>query len=59
MEQLAKDITKHSADGEFKLLAGKLQSASEQISALDVATLDSVLATLEPDKQSLGYLALL
>lgn len=54
-----KDINKHSADSEFKLLAGKLQSANEQISALDIAALDSVLATLEPDKQSLGYLAVL
>lgn len=54
-----KDISKHSASGEFKLLVGKLQSASDQISGLDVASLDSILATLEPDKHSLGYLAVL
>lgn len=59
MEQLVKDISKHSASGEFKLLVGKLQSASDQISGLDVASLDSILATLEPDKHSLGYLAVL
>lgn len=59
MEQLVKDICKHSAEGEFKLLAGKLQSSGDQISGLDIATLDSVLYSLEPDKHSLGYLAVL
>lgn len=59
MEQLVKDICKHSAEGEFKLLAGKLKSASDQISGLDVATLDSILDSLQPDQHSLGYLAVL
>ena len=57
MEQLVGDIRKHSAEGEFKLLAGKLQSAAEQMSGLDVATLDTILDVLEPDKHSLGYQA--
>ena len=59
MEQIVKDICRHSAEGEFKLLAGKLQSSSEQISGLDIATLDTILGSLEPDKHSLGYLAAL
>ena len=59
MEQLVKDICKHSAEGEFKLLAGKLQSAGEQISGLDIATMDSILDSLQPDNHSLGYLAVL
>lgn len=54
-----KDICKHSAEGEFKLLAGKLQSAGEQISGLDIATMDSILDSLQPDNHSLGYLAVL
>ena len=59
MEQLVKDISKHSQEGEFTLLIGKLQSSSELICGQDVATLDTVLGTLEPDKHSLGYLAVL
>ena len=59
MEQLVKDISKHTQEAEFNLLIGKLQSSSELICGLDVAALDSVLATLEPDKHSLGYIAIL
>ena len=59
MDQLVKDISKHSHEGELKLLLGKLQSSSELISGQDVAALDGALATLEPDKHSLGYLAIL
>lgn len=59
MEQLVKDISRHSQEGEFKLLVGKLKSSSDLIAGLEVAALDSICATLEPDKHSLGYLAIL
>ena len=59
MEQLVKDVVKHSQEKEFKLLVGKLQSSSDLISGLDLAALDGVLGTLEADKHSLGYLAIL
>lgn len=59
MDQLVKDISKHSQEGEFNLLIGKLQSSSDLISSQDVGALDAVLGTLEPDKHSLGYIAIL
>lgn len=59
MDQLVNDIRKHSVEGEYKLLAGKLQSSAEQIGGQDVVTLDSILDSLEPGKHTLGIMAAL
>lgn len=59
MDQLVSDIRKHSVEGEYKLLAGKLQSSADQIAGLDVVTLDSILDSLEPGKHTLGIMAAL
>ena len=59
MEQVLGDVRRHSAEREFKLLAGKLQSAAEHMSGMDVATLDTVVDSLEPGKHSLGIMAAL
>ncbi|XP_065914213.1 COP9 signalosome complex subunit 3-like [Dysidea avara] len=59
MDQLAKNILKHSEDKTFSALAEHLQNNSELLARQDSQSLDNLIEALDVSQQSLGVLAIL
>ena len=59
MDQLIKNILKHSEDHTYAALAEHLQSNAELLAKQDSQSLDNVIDALDTSKQSIGVLAAL
>jgi len=59
MDQLAKNILKHSEDKTFSALAEHLQNNAELLAKQDSQSLDNLIEVLDVSQQSLGVLAIL
>lgn len=58
-DQLVSDIRRHSAEGDFKMLATQLQNCADQIARMDLAVLNTIIECLDYRAHSLGILAAL
>jgi len=59
MDQLAKNILKHSEDKTFSALAEHLQNNADLLAKQDSQSLDNLIEALDVSQQSLGVLAIL
>lgn len=59
MDQLMKNILKHSEEQNYAALAEELQRNTELLEKQDSQSLDGVIDALDASKQSLGVLAAL